>query len=130
MRLINHSVRCFCRSLRGRDKRFCVERTVRNVVVVRLQIVHQGRFQIGFAVETSLLYQFVNATIKAFNHTIRLRVTRRCQPAFDGDRGAASSKAYLPLGFLSLVAKQSVTCEPSSVNILLSTGPGATCLRA
>jgi hypothetical protein len=36
----------------------------------------------------------------------------------------------LPLGFLSLVAKQSVTCEPSSVNILLSTGPGATCLRA
>ncbi len=88
-------------------------------MVVQLQIVHQCGLQIGPAIEAGLLQQFIDATVEALDHAVRLRGPRRHQAMLGRYCGASTSKACWPLGFLSLVAKRSVNCEPSPVRILL-----------
>jgi hypothetical protein len=65
--------------LERQDRRLAVDGTLRNVMVVQLQIVQQARLQVGPAVETRLLQQFTDTAIETLYHAIRLRVPQRCE---------------------------------------------------
>ena len=52
-------------------------------MVVDFQVIAQRRFQFGPGAETGLVDDLADAAIKAFDHAVGLRVTRRNQSMFD-----------------------------------------------
>ena len=90
-----------------------------NVVVVKLQIVEQGRLRTGSTAESGLLQKLADTAVESFGHAIVC-----------GCRGGAGRcsmlmpaqtllKACWRPGFLSFVVKRSVNCEPLPVRSLM-----------
>lgn len=51
---------------------FAADGTLRNTVVVQLQIVQQSRFQVDATVEAGLLHQFIDASVETLDYAVRL----------------------------------------------------------
>lgn len=64
-------------------------------MVVQLRIVHQCGLQIGTAVEAGLLQQFIDATVEALDHAVRLRVPRWRQTVLGRQCGASHVEGVL-----------------------------------
>ena len=52
-------------------------------MVVKLQIVAQGRLQTGSTAESGLLQKLADTSVESFDHAIRLRMPARRQAVFD-----------------------------------------------
>lgn len=72
------------------------------MVVVELQVVEQGRLQIGPAIETRLLQQFADAAVEALHHAVGLGMARRSQAVLDAHAGADLVEGAPAAGLLVL----------------------------
>jgi hypothetical protein len=75
---------------------------LRNMVVVELQVVEQGRLQIGPAVEAGLLQQLADAAVEALHHAVGLRMARRRQTVLDTHAGVDLVEGVPAAGLLIL----------------------------
>ena len=69
-----------------------------NVVVVKLQLVEQGRLQTGSTAESGLLQKLADTAVESFDHAIRLRMPGRCQAVFHAHGGADFIECVLTPG--------------------------------
>ena len=79
--------------------------TLRDVVVINIQIFIEGGFQFGCRGEAGLLDQITDAAIEAFDHTICLRMSGWTETMLNGKRHARLIKGMFSCWLFILAGK-------------------------